>query len=202
MQIVGYDATEGGLLVSDRDGAGDGAADRAGPPESTAVPVEYVSLDPGADLDYRLGDRHCAGIVTDDGHRSCDDPDAPHCTDHTSTWVCARCTGSCLKDEMDCFDDHAVYLAAFAPDTFKVGVTKEWRLETRLREQGADRGAHLRTVENGKIAREIEAGLAAGRQLRDWTFVDTETVVRAVEADEEYASAVVCAAYGRSRPAL
>jgi hypothetical protein len=61
---------------------------------------------------------------------------------------------------MDCVADHAVYLAAFAPDTFKVGVTKAYRLETRLREQGADRAAHLRTVENGRIAREIEAELA------------------------------------------
>jgi hypothetical protein len=61
---------------------------------------------------------------------------------------------------MDCHEDHAVYLAAFAPDTVKVGVTREWRLERRLREQGADRGAHLRTVENGRIAREIEAEIA------------------------------------------
>nr|WP_251344360.1 DUF2797 domain-containing protein [Haloplanus sp. GDY1] len=141
------------MLVSDGDDALDDAPPR---------PVEYVPLDPGTDLTYRLDDRHCAGVVTDDGHRSCDDPDAPHCPAHTSTWVCARCTGTCLKDEMDCFDDHAVYLAAFAPDTFKVGVTKAWRLETRLREQGADRGAHLRTVSNGRIAREIEAELAAG----------------------------------------
>jgi hypothetical protein len=63
---------------------------------------------------------------------------------------------------MDCVDDHAIYLAAFAPETFKVGVTKAYRLETRLREQGADRGAHVRTVENGRIAREIEAELATG----------------------------------------
>jgi len=142
VQIVGYDAIDGGLLVSDGTG------------------VEYVALGPGTDLTYRLGERHCAGVVTDDGHRPCDADDAPHCPQHTSTWVCARCTGTCLKDEMDCFDDHAVYLAAFAPDTFKVGVTKEWRLETRLREQGADRGAHVRTVENGRVAREIESELA------------------------------------------
>jgi hypothetical protein len=63
---------------------------------------------------------------------------------------------------MDCHDPHAVYLAAFAPDAFKVGVTREPRLETRLREQGADRGAHLRTVADGRIAREIEAGIAEG----------------------------------------
>jgi hypothetical protein len=39
-------------------------------------------------------------------------------------------------------------------------VTREWRLDTRLREQGADCAAHLRTVSNGRIAREIEAQLA------------------------------------------
>jgi hypothetical protein len=158
VQIVGYDAggadgDTAGLLVSD--GKADGAD------------VESVALDPGTDLAYRLDDRHCAGVVTDEGHRPCDADEAPHCPAHTSTWVCARCTGTCLKDEMDCFDDHAIYLAAFAPNTFKVGVTKEWRLETRLREQGADRGAHLRTVENGRIAREIEAELAAETGIPD-----------------------------------
>jgi hypothetical protein len=159
VQLVGYDAADAGLLVSDGDAPSADAATTTTDDAATA-PVEYVALDPGTELDYRLGDRHCAGVVVDDGHRPCDDPAVPYCSAHTSTWVCARCTGTCLKDEMDCFDDHAVYLAAFAPDTFKVGVTKEWRLETRLREQGADRGAHLRTVENGRIAREIEAGLA------------------------------------------
>jgi hypothetical protein len=61
---------------------------------------------------------------------------------------------------MDCHEEHAVYLAAFAPDRFKVGVTRSWRLATRLEEQGADRGVRIRTVENGRIAREIEAELA------------------------------------------
>lgn len=49
---------------------------------------------------------------------------------------------------------------------------------------------------------EIEAGLAAGRELRDWDFVDEDVVVRSAEAGEEHASAVVCATYGESRPAL
>ncbi|MDS0298496.1 DUF2797 domain-containing protein [Halogeometricum sp. S1BR25-6] len=142
MQFVGYDTSGPGLfLASDGD-------------------VEYVSLDAGTELAYTLRDRHCAGVTTDDGHDVCENDAAPYCRDHRSTWVCAKCTGTCLKDEMDCHDPHAVYLAAFAPDVFKVGVTKEWRLETRLREQGADRGAHLRTVTDGRLAREIEAGLA------------------------------------------
>jgi arginine decarboxylase len=52
------------------------------------------------------------------------------------------------------------------------------------------------------VAAEVEAGLAAGRELRDWEFVDEDVVVRSVTADDEHASAVVCATYGRSRPAL
>jgi len=142
VQFVGYDAGDGGLLLArDND-------------------VEYVDLTPGTELAYTLGERHCAGVVDDGGHTPCDADAAPYCDAHSHVWVCARCTGECLKDEMDCFEDHAVYLAGFAPDTFKVGVTREWRLETRLLEQGADRGAHIRTVDDGRAARRIEAGIA------------------------------------------
>ncbi|UIO99106.1 DUF2797 domain-containing protein [Halobaculum sp. CBA1158] len=151
MQVVGYETPAGALFVSD-----------ASPRESVDdAAVERVALDPGTELSWRLGDRRCAGALHEGGHVACDAAAAPYCDAHRSTWVCARCTGTCLKDEMDCFDDHAVYVAAFAPDIFKVGVTKEWRLDTRLREQGADRAIHLRTVANGRIAREIEAGIAA-----------------------------------------
>ncbi|MFB6068553.1 MAG: DUF2797 domain-containing protein [Halobacterium sp.] len=150
MQVVGYDAADGHLLLSD--GHGD---------------VEPLALDPGTDLDYRLGDRHCAGTIHDGRHVACDASDAPYCRDHRRTWVCARCTGTCLKDEMDCHEDHAVYLAAFAPDVVKVGVTRLWRLETRLREQGADRAAHVRTVDDGRVAREIEARMADERGVTD-----------------------------------
>ncbi|WP_238392232.1 DUF2797 domain-containing protein [Halorussus amylolyticus] len=122
--------------------------------------VTREPLEAGRNLAYSLGKRHCAGVTDETGHRACDEGDTPYCDAHTSTWVCARCTGTCLKDEMDCYDDHAIYLAAFAPATFKVGVTRAWRLRTRLREQGADRAAHLRTVSNGRIAREIEARIA------------------------------------------
>lgn len=139
MQIVGYDSLDGALFISN---------ERS---------LERVSLRPGEELEYSLGVRRCAGTIDGDRHLECDRDGTPYCEFHTDRWVCARCTGSCLKDEMDCYDDHAIYLAAFAPDRFKVGVTKEWRLLDRLREQGADRAAHVRTVENGRIAREIEA---------------------------------------------
>jgi hypothetical protein len=146
VQVVGYET----------------AAGDAGPALAVAESgqVRRVPLEPGVDVAYTLGDRHCAGVLDADAHQPCDRPTVPYCEEHTSTWVCARCTGTCLKDEMDCHQEHAVYLAAFAPATFKVGVTRSWRLDTRLREQGADRAAHVRTVENGRVAREIEAGIA------------------------------------------
>jgi hypothetical protein len=146
VQIVGYeterDQRRPAMLVAD---------------ETT---VDREPLEPGRSLGFSLGARRCAGTLDGTTHRDCEREATPYCDQHTSTWVCARCTGSCLKDEMDCYDGHAIYLAAFAPATFKVGVTKEWRLRTRLREQGADRAAHLRTVENGRVAREIESQLA------------------------------------------
>ncbi|WP_318569830.1 DUF2797 domain-containing protein [Salinigranum marinum] len=173
MQVVGYDTPSATLLVSRDHGRGD---ERDGPaPDGN---VDSIALDPGTTLSWSLGERHCAGAVyghgADEGpeHVACDAPEAPYCPAHTSTWVCARCTGTCLKDEMDCYDDHAVYLAGFAPDSFKVGVTKLWRLETRLREQGADRGAHLYTVSSGRIARELEAEIAT--DLSDFVRVDTK----------------------------
>jgi hypothetical protein len=148
VQIVGYETAPAGdceeavlLIATDGD-------------------VERERLSPGTELSYTLEDRHCAGAIDGESHMACSNPKAPYCDQHTSRWACARCTGNCSLPLETCREEHAVYLAAFAPATFKVGVTRSWRLETRLREQGADRAAHLRTVENGRIARKIEAGIA------------------------------------------
>jgi hypothetical protein len=161
MQVVGYEPatderTRAALLIAD-----DGTVTRE-------------LLVPGGDLQYRLGERRCAGDITDDTHTPCEQSDAPYCETHRSRWACARCVGDCDLPLESCREEHAVYLAAFAPETFKVGVTRSWRLETRLREQGADRAAHLQTVENGKRARQIEAEIAAdvGDRVRVSTKID------------------------------
>lgn len=158
MQVVGYDV-----------GIGDGEPALVLAEEGT---LRRAPLSTGRELAYALGERRCAGTIVDGEHRACENARAPHCEAHSRTWVCARCTGVCLKDEMDCFEEHAVYLAAFAPASFKVGVTRAWRLETRLREQGADRAAHLHTVSNGRIAREIESEIA--RDVGDSVRVPTK----------------------------
>jgi hypothetical protein len=143
VQLVGYETVDAALLVAD------------------GGTVERVALEPGTELDYSLGGRHCAGAVEDGRHTSCDRPDAPYCPEHRSTWACARCTGDCDMPLPACREEHAVYLAAFAPDVFKVGVTRSWRLERRLEEQGADRAAHISTVEDGRRARVVEANIAS-----------------------------------------
>ena len=155
--------------------------------------VSAEGLAPGTELSYRLGERHCAGAVErvapDDGdadetmvHHACDAPGAPYCPEHTSRWPCARCTGDCGKPIDACDEEHAVYLAVFAPDVVKVGVTRSWRLETRLREQGADRAAHLRTVADGRIARQVEADIAA--DLGDRVRVPTKIAGLADTVDD------------------
>jgi hypothetical protein len=146
VQIVGYETTPGDGEAALRV-ASDGTVDR-------------VPLVAGTDLEYTLGERHCAGTTSDGTHVACDATDAPYCDEHTSMWACARCVGNCAMPLDTCHEEHAVYLAAFAPDTFKVGVTRSWRLDTRLREQGADEAAHIRTVEDGRRARQIEYGIA------------------------------------------
>lgn len=122
--------------------------------------VSTQPLEPGTRLDYSLGSRHCAGRIGDTTHHHCDQDAAPYCEEHTVRWPCAKCRGECAMPIEPCHEEHAIYLAAFEPSTFKVGVTRSWRLETRLTEQGARRGAHIRTVENGRIARQIEAEMA------------------------------------------
>jgi hypothetical protein len=186
VQIVGYDT---GCGTDGRDPALLVARDAGGGPGGGAV--ERVGLAPGTSLGYALGERRCAGVLDGDEHRACARESSPYCDRHAHTWVCARCTGTCLKDEMDCFEDHAVYLAWFAPATAKVGVTREWRLETRLREQGADRAAHLRTVENGRIAREIEAGIA--EEVGDSVRVPTKVAGLGADVDERAWAALLSA---------
>lgn len=159
MQVVGYDSGLGDLAYDPIEGV-------VGEPGVPALllgedgRVRREPLAPGGELAYTLGRRHCAGEIHGAAHEACDAPGAPYCPDHADDWPCARCTGNCDKPIPACDAEHAVYLAGFAPDVLKVGVTRLARLPVRLREQGADRAAHLHTVSDGRIARRIERELA------------------------------------------
>jgi arginine decarboxylase len=55
-----------------------------------------------------------------------------------------------------------------------------------------------------RVRDRVERGLAAGRELREWTFEDESVVVAAgdVSADDGYTTAVALATYGESEPLL
>src|SRR5699024_7069431 len=80
--------------------------------------------------------------------------------------------------------EHAIYLAGFSPDLFKVGVTRSWRLEIRLREQGADRAAHVSTVPDGRIARERESEISTDHGITERVRVATKIRGLAAPFDE------------------
>ncbi len=124
--------------------------------------VRRETLEPDRELAYTLENRHCAGQIRDGSHEACGIADAPYCDVHMDRWPCARCNGECDRPIPACREDHAVYLAAFAPTDYKVGVTRLHRLYTRLREQGADKAAHIHSVSDGRIARRIERDIANG----------------------------------------
>lgn len=181
MQVVGYDSGLRELSYDPMEGV-------SGEPGEPALliaedgEVHREPLGPGMELAYTLGRRHCAGEVNGGSHAACDAPDAPYCDVHTDDWPCARCTGQCDKPLPSCNEEHAVYLAGFAPDVLKVGVTRLARLPVRLREQGADRAAHLHTVSDGRIARRIERELATS--LPDQVTVRTKLAGLAMSVDE------------------
>jgi len=134
--------------------------------------VERVSLEPSVELAYPLGERHCAGVIDDGTHYPCDREPAPYCDRHTREWA------PTYADE-----EHAIYLAAFAPAMFKVGITRSWRLDTRLREQGADRAAHIHTVSSGPIARGVEREIAA--EIPEAVRVETKIEGLAATVDHD-----------------
>ncbi|MFB6113933.1 MAG: DUF2797 domain-containing protein [Halodesulfurarchaeum sp.] len=161
--------------------------------------VSRETLTPGTSIDFGLARRHCAGSIDGDTHVSCSNDETPYCAEHTDEWPCARCSGNCAMPIEACHEEHVIYLAAFAPNTFKVGVTRSWRLDTRLREQGADRAATIEVVQNGRIARSIESNIAT--DLTDRVRIDEkiaglhrsvdrsawETVLGEYQAQEDFA---------------
>ena len=140
MQVVGYRVRAGPTE----------SGERQDPPAvlvAEAGKTRWITLSAETSVAHGLGSRHCAGDVGEDGHTQCDRSRSPYCRIHERP----------LYDPGTSEETHAVYLAAFAPDLFKVGITKRWRLETRLREQGADRGALGYTVTDGTVALQVEA---------------------------------------------
>lgn len=137
MRVAGFDSLAGELVVA---------------PGPERVPLE-------GELELLPGERRCPGAVRDGEWHRCGEPveATPFCREHAGWDPCAACRGECLKEEKDCFEAHVLYLALFAPDTVKIGVTRRRRFERRMREQGADAGKVLAVFPDGESARRAEA---------------------------------------------
>ena len=131
-------------------------------------------------LSLGIGRRTCVGKWQGDVYYSCDSETIPVCGSFQEFNACAICTGTCLKDEKTCLEKHAVYIAMFRPDIFKIGVTKASRLNDRLREQGADVAAVVDYALDGELARRRERELQKRHGIRGTVrhsqkmLVDTE----------------------------
>jgi len=124
--------------------------------------LAYPSMEPlplSGSLSFGIGRRTCIGKWQAGVYHPCDSEEVPVCGSCREFNACAICTGRCLKDEKTCLEEHAVYVALFRPDIFKIGVTKASRLNDRLREQGADVAAVVEYVLDGELARRREREL-------------------------------------------
>ena len=57
-------------------------------------------------------------------------------------------------------------------------------------------------TDSDAVRTEIREGLAAGRDLRDWAFVEEDIRVESVAPESTHASVVVVAIYGESHPVV
>lgn len=117
-------------------------------------------------LDLNLGKKTCIGHNRKGKYYSCPksreittEKMCRECVLNDDFFMCVKCDGSeCLNDSQrnDCAkNNYHIYLAAFS-SVLKVGISHEFRLIERLVEQGADMGAKIGTVQDGKLVREIE----------------------------------------------
>ena len=136
-------------------------------------------------LSFEIGRRTCIGKWHDGVYSSCDSAEIPLCGSCVEFNACAICTGTCLKDERTCLEKHAVYIAMFRPDTFKIGVSKARRLNDRLREQGADMAAVLEYFPDGELARQRERELQKRHGI---TGTVRESQKRHIDAELDWAA--------------
>ncbi|OPY28815.1 MAG: hypothetical protein A4E28_01276 [Methanocella sp. PtaU1.Bin125] len=146
MRIIGYSSLDKALLVS-----------------TWPLARGPVALDISGEVALVLGKRGCAGRWDGETHVPCGSDQAPVCDSCGAEAVdpCVMCRGVCRKLEKTCLQEHSVYLAAFAPGRIKVGVSRAFRLERRLAEQGADAGFEIARLPDGEAARQMEASLRA-----------------------------------------
>ena len=118
------------------------------------------------DLELKLGEKLCIGYFKAGKHYKCPyknktefEYSCSDCQRMDDFFRCIKCNGSsCINEKMrkECTENnYFIYLAAFNT-LLKVGISHEQRIMKRLVEQGADFGAKIAFVKDGKNVRETE----------------------------------------------
>lgn len=120
----------------------------------------------GESVSIKAGRKSCIGYYRDGRHFECPQKMVlesgwccNECRLNDDYYLCMQCNGSeCIntKQRQECSElIYYIYLAAFG-DLLKVGISLERRIMERLVEQGADLGALIALVKDGKDVRLIE----------------------------------------------
>lgn len=143
-------------------------------PESPSLfaTQQLVDLSPGREINFELSaERWCVGFdepagtvgACPDGALAQGGDRCQACLDRTKILPCLRCTGdrcgNAARRSNCVFSDHYVYLAAYTPELFKVGVTRIERFERRILEQGAWGGIAIAAA-GGQEVRRIESAIS------------------------------------------
>ena len=130
-----------------------------------------------AELNMAIGKKRCIGSFVKGNYQQC-----PHnreitygnycneCRLNDDFFLCVQCDGSDCKNQKrrgECEEEqYFIYLAAF-DSLLKVGISLDRRIMERLVEQGADFGAKVAVVKDGKTVRQIEQKIKQDLNLPD-----------------------------------
>lgn|GEM_PF-760830 len=129
------------------------------------------------DISFSVSDRKCIGYFSAGRHVNCPgnrtverDWNCNECRLSDDFFLCIQCTGDeCInrKQRPSCeTTKYFVYLAAF-DSVLKVGISNERRLMERLIEQGADFGAKIAEITDGKEVRLVEQEIKSSLDITD-----------------------------------
>src|SRR3989344_1997350 len=129
------------------------------------------------DIRLKIFEKTCIGHSRKGRHTPCpqsrvvsDERMCRECMLSDDFFMCVKCDGSeCINDPQrtNCAKSkYYIYLAAFS-NVLKVGISQEYRVLERLIEQGADMGAKIALVQDGKIVREIEQKIRSELGIKD-----------------------------------
>lgn len=128
-------------------------------------------------ISARLGKRFCIGYMKNGRHFDCPEKRSVDrekvcrtCALNDDFFLCMKCTGEECINEIQrpacMMNNYYIYLAAFGT-ILKVGISYERRLLERLVEQGADMGAKIGMVKDGKLVRLVEQQIRKELNITD-----------------------------------